>query len=365
MSNSTSYGPDEDEKTIVTERYFLAGDLLAGVGYGMEVVLYVACALYLCSQWRTRAYARYMLAFITLLFVVESIFTGVQTRTVQLMYVDNRNYPGGPYSYFNATQQLAVNVMFEATLFVMTFLCDSLVLWRCWVIWAATSRFQAFLAIFFPSIILLASFVMGTFWTLQSSKPGLSFYAETPLAFGTAYYTLSLGVNVILTVLIVIRLYIYRRRIAAALNADHARQYVTLGMILVESAAVYSVFALLFLITYAVSDTTAQIWLGVSSSVQQVATYVIIYRLADGRGWRQDSLPSSATFTSMQFNDGVPKMAITDVELGHLSEASNFHFSSGRTETRPESSTEMDKTTPAPCRDEHIISTNSADALHD
>lgn len=34
MSNSTSYGPDEDEKTIVTERYFLAGDLLAGVGYG-------------------------------------------------------------------------------------------------------------------------------------------------------------------------------------------------------------------------------------------------------------------------------------------------------------------------------------------
>lgn len=35
MSNSTSYGPDEDEKTIVTERYFLAGDLLAGVGYGM------------------------------------------------------------------------------------------------------------------------------------------------------------------------------------------------------------------------------------------------------------------------------------------------------------------------------------------
>lgn len=89
-------------------------------------------------------------------------------------------------------------------------------------------------------------------------KPGLSFYAETPLAFGTAYYTLSLGVNVILTVLIVIRLYIYRRRIAAALStfglsddflhtllgtdsepladADHARQYVTLGMILVESA---------------------------------------------------------------------------------------------------------------------------------
>lgn len=93
----------------------------------MEVVLYVACALYLWGQCRTRVYARYTLAYITLLLVVESTWTGVQARTVQLMYVDNRNYPGGPYAYFDATQQLAVNVAFEATLFVMTFLCDCLV----------------------------------------------------------------------------------------------------------------------------------------------------------------------------------------------------------------------------------------------
>lgn len=44
MSNSTSYGPDEDERTIVTERYFLAGDLLAGVGYGVSMI-------YLCINF--------------------------------------------------------------------------------------------------------------------------------------------------------------------------------------------------------------------------------------------------------------------------------------------------------------------------
>ena len=89
--------------------------------------MFVACALYLRRQWRTRTYARYMLLFIILLFIVESIFTGVQTKTVQMMYVDNRNYPGGPWQYFLDTQNLAVNVAFYATLFLITFLCDILV----------------------------------------------------------------------------------------------------------------------------------------------------------------------------------------------------------------------------------------------
>ena len=43
------------------------------------------------------------------------------------MYIDNRNYPGGPWQYFLDTQNLAVNVMFYATLFLITFMCDLLV----------------------------------------------------------------------------------------------------------------------------------------------------------------------------------------------------------------------------------------------
>lgn len=68
-----------------------------------------------------------MLAYITFLFIVQSVFVGVQSRTVQLMFVDNRNYPGGVWAYFLATQSLAVNVAFEATLFIMTLLCDCIV----------------------------------------------------------------------------------------------------------------------------------------------------------------------------------------------------------------------------------------------
>lgn len=94
---------------------------------GVQVVFYGSCALYLWRQRKERAYALWMLAYITALITVETIFVAVQARTVQLAYVDNRNYPGGPWAWFLASQSITVNVMYEATLFILTFLADLLV----------------------------------------------------------------------------------------------------------------------------------------------------------------------------------------------------------------------------------------------
>ena len=83
--------------------------------------------MYLWKQRAQRRIALFLLAYITALIMVETIFVIVQARTVQVLYVDNRNYPGGPWAYFLATQNLAINVIFYATLFVLTFLSDCLV----------------------------------------------------------------------------------------------------------------------------------------------------------------------------------------------------------------------------------------------
>ena len=124
-------------------------------------------------SWRTT----FLLSYLTLLLMIETVFCIVQARTVQVIYIENRNYPGGPWAYFLDTQYLAINVMFYATLFVLTFLCDLLVvrvvivpnhdcvhtnsssqLWRCWIIWTASGRAMAYAVTAFPTIILLASF---------------------------------------------------------------------------------------------------------------------------------------------------------------------------------------------------------------
>jgi len=291
------YGPDEARDDILTERSFLAGDFISGMGYGIQLVLYISCAMHLFLQRKNRKNSLYILAFITLLIITQTILCAVQARTVQVMYVDNRNYPGGPWAYFLATQEQAINVMFYACLFIITFLSDLLVLWRCWVIWTASGKLGAYLIISFPSLMLAGSFVLGTLWTLESSQPGLSLYSKLPMAYGTSYYAVSLSINIILTILIILRLYLYRRDLVQKLPPEFAKHYISLAAIIIESAAVYSVFAIIFLITYAVNNPTNQVFLGFASLTQQISSYLIIYRVADGRAFASDKLTADALTT--------------------------------------------------------------------
>ena len=91
---------------------------------------------------------------------------------------------------------------------------------------------------------------MGTLWTIQSSHSGLSLYSKEPLAIGTAYYAISLGTNIVLTSLIIARLLMHRRAIQLAqLGAQHARGYLSIATLIIESATLYSAFAIAFLVS--------------------------------------------------------------------------------------------------------------------
>ncbi|TFK18701.1 hypothetical protein FA15DRAFT_709633 [Coprinopsis marcescibilis] len=287
------YGP-EDRSQILFEHMFVAGDLVTGIGYGIQLVLYTSCFIYLWGQKNTRSRTSWILIFyMTLLLIIETIFVAVQARTVQDIYIDNRNYPGGPMAYFFATQDKAINVMFAATLFLLTFLADLLVLWRCWTIWRATlGTYSAYFATAFPVMTLLASFALGTLWTLQSSKPGLSFYSQVPKAFGVSYFWISLSTNILMTILITSRLWWYRRTAMRSLPEEQVREYFSLITIFVESAAIYSMFALVFIITYMVDHPINQIALSLTSSSQQIAGYWIIYRIVKGKAWTQHTFAS-------------------------------------------------------------------------
>jgi hypothetical protein len=93
-------------------------------------------------------------------------------------------------------------------------------------------------------------------------------YSALPVAYGTTYYAISLSTNVILTLLIISRLLYYRHSLLKNFAAALGTHYISLITVVVESAAVYSVFAALFLVTYALNDPTSQIWLGVASASQ-------------------------------------------------------------------------------------------------
>ncbi|KAF5353716.1 hypothetical protein D9758_008655 [Tetrapyrgos nigripes] len=265
--SSSSWATDEPKATLLLERTTLAGDLLIGVGYGAQTVLYVACVQYLWSR-RHKKVSVVLLGYLTILFLLESAFVGVQALSIQDMLIDHRNYPGGPWEYFLANQSIPVNIAYYALLFTLTFLADLLVVWRCWVIWSAAGTCTATMVTMFPAVILLGSFVMGISWITASTQPGSSLYDPTPTRYGQAYYALSLGVNILLTILIIIRLSLYQRHMQSAIPLEYKTEYISIVTIFIESASLYSVFGIIFLATYAADDATNTVFLGVASASQ-------------------------------------------------------------------------------------------------
>lgn len=62
----------------------------------------------------------------TILFILNTIYAACSARDVQLDYIDNRNYPGGPLQFFLATTAIPVNVTAFVVFFIANVLADGL-----------------------------------------------------------------------------------------------------------------------------------------------------------------------------------------------------------------------------------------------
>lgn len=79
---------------------------------------------------------------------------------------------------------------------------------------------------------------------------------------------MSLSLNIIVTILIVTRLLLYRARISRVMGKAHGAQYASLAAMIVESAAIYSSFSIMFLAPFAVGSPISQLFLQSLSPVQ-------------------------------------------------------------------------------------------------
>ncbi|KAF8351032.1 hypothetical protein F5887DRAFT_935603, partial [Amanita rubescens] len=304
------YGPQEDGHMLFLERTFLLATFIATIGYGVQLVLYGSCALYLWKQRnRQGKLVFFRLAYITILIILESLIIATSTWVIESMYIQNRDYPGGPMAWFLAVSNEPVDIIFYWSFFALTFMSDLLVLWRCWVIWNTVGKSIAYAVISIPAAMIVASFGFGVMWAYQSSRPDRNLYSQFSRYIGTIYYGTSLGVNVLLTILIIWRLALYRRAILNILPADCTKDYLSVATIVVESLLLYSIFALPFIVTYALDNPMNQVFMFMTSACQQIAGYLVVLRVAKGQAWSSNTLargPVSECDTEIRFNPPVP-----------------------------------------------------------
>lgn len=75
------------------------------------------------SKQRT---SKFYLAFICTLFVLGTIQFATNSRYYQMMWIDDRNFPGGPIAFFTSQFSLPVNTVGGVAFILSDFLADSI-----------------------------------------------------------------------------------------------------------------------------------------------------------------------------------------------------------------------------------------------
>lgn len=121
--------------------------------------------------------------------------------------------------------------------------------------------------------------VLAVFELATSFTPGGFFFGAKSINFGTPYYSMTIGLNIIVTALICYRMLSLSKLVKAAMGEENARLYTSVAAIMVESAAPYSLTGLVFLIPYArssmISVAFGQVWAKFTVSCHVLQVYVI------------------------------------------------------------------------------------------
>ncbi|KAI5119328.1 hypothetical protein M0805_000558 [Coniferiporia weirii] len=284
--------PGESAADLWEERSNFAGVVLSSVAYGVHLTLYFFVLHHLIKYPTSRsasgAKAKVswgLVAYITWNFILGTFGIAGEARFNQLTFIDARNYPGGPNAFVAAQYGDVVNIFATAAYVVLNWFADGLVIYRFWLIY----NFNYYVALI-PCLLLLGSFTMGVILLFQLTQPDANLWSTTAVNFGIPYWSISAGLNVLVTSLIVARLFLIRARTRAVLSTHHARTYTSVAAMLVESAALYSATALLFVVTYAKNSQVQNLVLPVLGQVQAVSPLLIMWRVARGQAISREAM---------------------------------------------------------------------------
>ena len=111
---------------------------------------------------------------------------------------------------------------------------------------------------------------MGVTFIYQTSQPDNSVWSTTAVNFGLPYFSISIALNILLTLMIVVRLVLHSRNIRAAMGAPAGISglYTAIVTMLIESSALYAVNSLLFIGPWGAGNHAADIFLPILAETQ-------------------------------------------------------------------------------------------------
>ena len=138
---------------------------------------------------------------------------------------------------------------------------------------------------------------MGIMTLYKTSRPDSSLFSGITVSFGLPYFTISVALNVLLTIIIAWRLLLHNRELRRATGSSSgiSQIYKSIITMLIESSALYATVSICFIIPYSISSYTSAVFLSMLSRVQIIAPLLIIRRVATQRAFTASNMAGAVS----------------------------------------------------------------------
>ncbi|KAI0313467.1 hypothetical protein OF83DRAFT_1047452, partial [Amylostereum chailletii] len=232
-----------------------------------------------CASWRARLFN---ISYVVVMFVFLTVSYVADAYMGQLMWIEHRDFQGGPYPYYLANSTLWINVIGSATDILANVLCDAYLLYRCYIIWESRLSIVAF-----PALVYLASFALSITTLVESALPNSSAFVQQTVNFATPWVSLSVVLNIMLTGLISYRILRARYSMREAfdgLEAPAKDIYTSAVAILVEAELPFTILGVVNAVNEGKNTYVASAWCFIWGSFSVISPLLIILRVFMGKG---------------------------------------------------------------------------------
>ncbi|KAG1727027.1 hypothetical protein EDB19DRAFT_1643249 [Suillus lakei] len=245
-----------------------------------------------------------LLFYIFITFVLGTVGFAANARYTEMIWIDLRDAPGGPAALIDDEMNYRINVLALTCYYIMEWFMQALLLHRCFVIW----NWARWVTI--PMITLYIAMIAMSIVVLIEASTGAVWYN---INIELAYLCIEVGLTVIYTILVANRLLVIRSQMKQIMPEYDSSVYDIVVLVIVESAVLYSVFAIIFIVSFALHSDVSNLCFLSISHVQGIAQLLIIIRVARGRTiTREWSTRVAAAPTSIAFSGTA--LNTTDVE---------------------------------------------------
>ncbi|KAF9562253.1 hypothetical protein CPC08DRAFT_634288 [Agrocybe pediades] len=277
--------PVKGNSTVLFEHSFYIGSYMGGIMYGFEITIYfmIIRALFRRGNKNSSRSRRFSAIYSTVMVLLNTIDVSTNAFWGEDMWITYRDKPGGVSQFITTEVSVWYETWGSAAVVGSVFLGDALLIYRLFLVYGRRS-----VVVVFPIIAYIAGLVLAIQQLVVAGKPDGDFFGLDSIKFAVSYYSITITLNIVLTVFICMRLSTMSKWFTNTLGKENGKVYSTAAAMLVESAAPYSILGLMYLIPFSRQDGIGILFGQLWSKMSGIAPLLIILRVVNGRAWSDD-----------------------------------------------------------------------------